>query len=89
MKSGQPEHRVGNYRIITGDRTRRYEAPYIPCRREDFHQRVALKVIKRGMDTDAVLKRFVRERQILAELIDPNIKASLTAGRPTTGCRIL
>src|SRR5436190_1886716 len=30
---------------------------------QDFSQRVALKLIKRGMDTHAVLKRFLMERQ--------------------------
>jgi hypothetical protein len=31
-----------------------------------FDKPVAIKLIKRGMDTNAVLKRFVMERQILA-----------------------
>src|SRR5690606_2090369 len=36
-----------------------------------FEQQVALKLIKRGMDTDAVQRRFLRERQILARLQHP------------------
>lgn len=36
--------------------------------REDFHQPVAVKIIKRGMDSDAILERFRREREILAAL---------------------
>jgi serine/threonine-protein kinase len=39
----------------------------------EFEQQVALKVIKRGMDTDHVLQRFYNERQILAQLEHPNI----------------
>lgn len=50
-------------------------------------QRVALKVIRRGMDTDDVLARFRRERRILASLQHPNIArfvdtAATADGRP-------
>ncbi|MEO8802474.1 MAG: protein kinase [Rudaea sp.] len=45
-----------------------------------FEQRVALKLIKRGMDSEAVLKRFLRERQILARLDHPNIAHLLDGG---------
>ena len=47
-----------------------------------FSQRVALKLIKRGMDTSAVLGRFLMERQILAGLEHPNI-ARLYGGGST------
>ncbi|MGI9035298.1 MAG: protein kinase domain-containing protein [Pyrinomonadaceae bacterium] len=50
--------------------------------REDFHQQVALKLIKRGMDSDAILERFRREREILAALNHPFI-ARLTDGGTT------
>lgn len=39
----------------------------------EFDQTVALKLIKRGMDTDLILRRFRRERQITATLNHPNI----------------
>ncbi len=45
-----------------------------------FEQQAALKVVKRGMDTDAILGRFVRERQILARLNHPNIARLLDGG---------
>lgn len=38
-----------------------------------FQQQVALKLIKRGMDSDAILHRFLHERQILARLHHPSI----------------
>jgi serine/threonine protein kinase/tetratricopeptide (TPR) repeat protein len=49
---------------------------------QGFSQRVALKLIKRGMDTNAVLGRFLMERQILANLEHPNI-ARLYGGGST------
>ena len=55
---------------------------------ESFTQKVALKLIKRGMDTDAVLKRFVMERQILANLEHPFIARLLDVGSTATVCRI-
>ncbi|MGH8123739.1 MAG: protein kinase domain-containing protein [Rudaea sp.] len=45
-----------------------------------FKQRAALKLIKRGMDSDAVLARFLRERQILARLEHPHIAHLLDGG---------
>ena len=45
-----------------------------------FEQRVALKLIKRGMDSEEILARFLRERQILARLAHPNIARLLDGG---------
>ncbi len=45
-----------------------------------FKQRAALKLIKRGMDSEAVLARFLRERQILARLEHRNIAHLLDGG---------
>lgn len=50
--------------------------------REDFHQNVALKLIRRGMDSEAILERFKREREILASLNHPFI-ARLSDGGTT------
>ncbi|MEZ5423927.1 MAG: serine/threonine-protein kinase [Pyrinomonadaceae bacterium] len=52
---------------------------------EGFSQQVALKLIKRGMDTGLVLKRFLIERQILAALDHPNIARMLDGGSTTDG----
>jgi eukaryotic-like serine/threonine-protein kinase len=48
-------------------------------------QRVALKVIKRGMDSQAIVRRFVRERQILARLDHPNLARLLDGGTGPDG----
>lgn len=50
-----------------------------------FHQSAALKLIKRGMDTEAVLQRFLRERQILARLDHSNIAHLLDGGITADG----
>lgn len=50
-----------------------------------FEQKVALKLIKRGMDSDAILRRFVNERQILASLEHPNIAHLVDGGTTDNG----
>jgi len=50
-----------------------------------FEQRAALKVIKRGMDSEAVQARFLRERQILARLEHPHIARLLDGGIAADG----
>ncbi len=50
-----------------------------------FQQQVAIKVIKRGMDTSQVLARFRAERQILASLDHPNIARLLDGGTSEDG----
>ena len=51
----------------------------------DFKQKVALKIIKRGMDSEAVLKRFATERRILSTLKHPNIAGLLDGGVSSEG----
>jgi TolB-like protein/Tfp pilus assembly protein PilF/tRNA A-37 threonylcarbamoyl transferase component Bud32 len=51
----------------------------------EFRQRVALKVIKRGMDTDFIVRRFRNERQILASLDHQNIARLLDGGTTDDG----
>ncbi|MEP7342358.1 MAG: serine/threonine-protein kinase [Acidobacteriota bacterium] len=52
---------------------------------EQFQQQVALKLIKRGMDTDFVRDRFMRERQILASLDHPHIARLFDGGATPDG----
>jgi serine/threonine-protein kinase len=50
-----------------------------------YEQRVAIKLLKRGIDTQAVLSRFLRERRILARLSHPNIARLFDAGAAADG----
>src|SRR5205809_2187646 len=52
---------------------------------EPVRRRVALKVIKLGMDTRNVIARFEAERQALAMMDHPNIARVLDAGATETG----
>lgn len=51
----------------------------------EFSQQVAIKLVKRGMDSDEIIKRFQRERQILARLKHPNIAMLLGGGVTADG----
>jgi serine/threonine protein kinase/Tfp pilus assembly protein PilF len=51
----------------------------------EFYQKVAVKLIKRGMDTDFIVKRFRHERQIAATLNHPNIARLLDGGTTQDG----
>ena len=59
---------------------------YLAVRSDDAYQkRVAIKVLKRGMDTDAIVGRFRNERQILASLEHPYIAGLLDGGTTADG----
>jgi eukaryotic-like serine/threonine-protein kinase len=75
---------IGAYRIVRELGRGGMGTVYLAERADaQFEMRVAIKVIKRGMDTDAVLQRFRHERQILASLEHPHIARLLDGG--TTG----
>jgi WD40 repeat protein/serine/threonine protein kinase len=58
---------------------------YVAEQTQPVRRRVALKVIKLGMDTKAVVARFEAERQALAMMDHPNIAKVLDAGTTETG----
>ncbi len=77
---------VGPYRLVAeigrGGMGVVYRAEQIDGQ---FERQVALKLIKRGMDTDALISRFLNERQILARLEHPNIARLLEGGLTENG----
>lgn len=78
--------RIGAYEIVSPIGEGGMGTVYL-ARRTDgqFEQTVALKVVKRGMDTDAVLARFRQEREILARLHHPNIAQLYDGGATDDG----
>ena len=58
---------------------------YLAEQREPIRRRVALKVVKLGMDTGQVLARFAKERQALAMMDHPNIARIFDAGATQRG----
>ena len=58
---------------------------YLAEQRLPIHRQVALKLIKRGMDTRQVIARFDAERQVLALMRHPNIAAVYDAGTTLDG----
>jgi serine/threonine-protein kinase len=82
----RPGARVGAYRILGQIGRGGMGAVYLAERAdEQYRQRVALKLVKRGTDTDEVLQRFRRERQILASLDHPHIARLLDGGATSDG----
>ncbi|MEM7051316.1 MAG: serine/threonine-protein kinase [Acidobacteriota bacterium] len=77
---------VGQYRLLEPIGRGGMGVVYLAERSDgQYDQRVALKVIKRGMDTDFLLARFRRERQILAQLDHPGIAKLLDGGATADG----
>ena len=65
---------LGPYRIVREVGRGGMGTVYLAERKDGlFDKRVAIKVVRRGMDTDEILRRFSAERQILATLEHPNI----------------
>ena len=87
-ESEMPE-RIGRYRIVREIGRGGMGAVYLAARETDFGKQVAVKVIKRGMDTDEILRRFRHERQILAALEHPNIARLLDGGTTDQGAPFL
>lgn len=76
----------GRYRILSVISSGGMGTVYRAVRSDEEYQKVvALKLIKRGMDTDLIVRRFRTERQILANLQHPNIAALLDGGTADDG----
>ncbi|MBS1797786.1 MAG: tetratricopeptide repeat protein [Acidobacteria bacterium] len=81
----KPPEQIGVYRIKRLLGRGGMGAVYLAVRSDEIKRRVAVKIIKRGMDTDDILRRFRNERQILAALEHPNIARLLDAGTTPDG----
>ena len=77
--------RIGRYKVLEKVGEGGFGVVYVAEQREPVKRRVALKVIKLGMDTRQVVARFEAERQALAMMDHPNIAKVLDAGATDTG----
>jgi serine/threonine protein kinase len=76
---------VGRYKLLQRIGEGGCGVVYMAEQEEPVRRRVALKIIKLGMDTKSVIARFDAERQALALMDHPNIARVLDAGATETG----
>jgi serine/threonine protein kinase len=78
--------RVGAYRLIREIGRGGMGSVYLAARDdEQYESEVAIKLVRPGFDTDFLLRRFRRERQILARLHHPNIARLFDGGTTEEG----
>jgi eukaryotic-like serine/threonine-protein kinase len=81
----QAGDRIGRYKLLQQIGEGGCGVVYMAEQEEPVHRRVALKIIKLGMDTKSVIARFEAEREALARMDHPNIAKVLDAGATETG----
>ena len=83
--SEKPGDRIDRYKLLQQIGEGGCGVVYMAEQEEPVRRRVALKIIKLGMDTKSVIARFEAERQALAMMDHPNIAKVLDAGATDTG----
>ncbi len=81
----KPGDKVGHYKLLQQIGEGGCGVVYMAEQEEPVRRRVALKIIKLGMDTRNVMARFEAERQALAMMDHPNIAKVFDAGATETG----
>jgi WD40 repeat protein len=81
----KPGDKLGHYKLLEQIGEGGCGVVYLAEQEEPVRRRVALKIIKLGMDTRAVVARFEAERQALALMDHPNIARVFEAGSTATG----
>ncbi|MHC4942732.1 MAG: tetratricopeptide repeat protein [Planctomycetota bacterium] len=77
--------RIGRYKILQKIGEGGFGTVYMAEQEEPVKRKVALKIIKLGMDTKQVIARFEAEQQALALMDHPNIATVFDAGATETG----
>ena len=85
VPSEKPGDRIGRYKLLQQIGEGGCGIVYMAEQEEPVRRRVALKVIKLGMDTKQVIARFEAERQAVALMDHPNIAKVLEAGATDAG----
>jgi len=80
-----PAPMIGRYKLLERIGEGGFGEVWMAEQREPVKRRVALKIIKLGMDTRQVVARFEAERQALALMEHPNIAKVFDAGATDTG----
>src|SRR5262249_46354386 len=75
-----PGSRIGRYKVLEEIGEGGFGVVFMAEQEEPVRRRVALKIIKAGMDTRQVVARFEAERQALAMMDHPNIARVFDAG---------
>ncbi len=83
--SERPGMRIGPYKLLQQIGEGGFGVVFMAEQTEPIRRKVALKVIKPGMDTKQVVSRFEAERQALALMDHPNIARVLDAGSTDSG----
>src|SRR6266498_4679363 len=81
----KPGDRIGHYKLLQQIGEGGCGVVYMAEQEEPVRRRVALKIIKPGMDTKSVIARFEAERQALALMDHPNIAKVFDAGATELG----
>jgi serine/threonine protein kinase len=81
----KPGDRIGRYKLLEQIGEGGCGVVYLAEQEEPVRRRVALKVIRPGMDTRSVMARFEAERQALALMDHPNIAKVFDAGATQSG----
>jgi serine/threonine protein kinase/sugar lactone lactonase YvrE len=76
---------IGRYKLLEQIGEGGMAVVYMAEQDKPIRRKVALKIIKLGMDTKSVIARFEAERQVLAMMDHPNIAKVLDAGATDTG----
>jgi len=85
-KSAMEGRRIGAWRLVREIGRGGMGAVYLAARADQqYESSVAIKLVRPGFDTDFMLHRFRRERQILARLEHPNITRLLDGGATEEG----
>lgn len=83
--SEQPGTRIGHYKLLEQIGEGGFGIVWMAEQEEPVRRRVALKIIKLGMDTREVVARFEAERQALSMMEHPNIACVFDGGATATG----
>src|SRR5882672_4759026 len=81
----KPGDRIGHYKLLQQIGEGGWGVVFMAEQEEPVRRRVALKIIKPGMDTKSVIARFEAERQALALMDHPNIARMFDAGATESG----